>query len=226
LLNQTWYENSSSEWQLERRRDALILRLNWQKLRFTQTWRLSFKQGSLLWQVDSQAETDLQLDLLKFGLSLIPQYTHFFCGPQQESFPAEFSRWEDLPLQEPRAGLLGLRKQAQLPGLALENKKGLRCIVQNSDPQASCRTLQLALAQRELQKRQLSFCSRVLLLEDDTYLQDYIEQQRHQLLLRRQAQEARQRARCSLRWGQFSLFADLEAKTLRLYYQDKIRGAI
>ena len=129
LFNQAWYDTSSCDWQVEKQGDTLILNLNWKELQFSSTCKFCLKDNSLLWQADFKSPDSLNLGLLKFGLSVIPEYKSFFAAHQQRDFPSEFISWQDMTLEEPRAEWFGLRKQAQLPGIILENSQNFSCLI-------------------------------------------------------------------------------------------------
>ena len=218
LFNQTWFDASLCNWQVKRQGDKLILNLYWEQLKLTQLWRFSLKDNSLIWQVDSESEQPLDFKVLKFGLYLISEYKTFFCDHQQGDFPEEFTHWQDMVLEEPKAEMFGLRKQANLPAVVLENKQDFSCLIQNSDTSASCRTLQLSLPGQALkQKKHFSFSTKVKLLEDETLIDDYIKEQEQRRLIKQQEELALR----TISSGNLRLFADLENKAIRLYYKDK-----
>ena len=91
-----------------------------------------------------------------------------------------------MPLEQPQAKLFGLRKSNQLPAVILENNKNLSCLIQNSDQQSSCRTLQLSLPKENLTQKKSSFSTRLSLLEQESLIDDYLKQEQQRLLEREQ----------------------------------------
>ncbi|MCX6750323.1 MAG: hypothetical protein NTZ83_02615, partial [Candidatus Pacearchaeota archaeon] len=153
---QTWYDTSFADWQVQKEGQSLILNLNWKRSKLIQTWRFSLKENYLVWQVDSKLDHPFNLDVFKFGLFLLPEYKTFFCGHQQQDFPGKFSFWKDMPLENQKAGLFGLRKQADLPAIVLEGSQELTRIIQNSDARNSCRILQLSLPKESLLQKEVT----------------------------------------------------------------------
>ncbi|MFH1519735.1 MAG: ABC transporter ATP-binding protein [Candidatus Omnitrophota bacterium] len=232
LLKNVWYDSSSCQWQVKKKNNTLVLHLYWEQWKFKQLWKFSLKDNALQWQINSQNSGTLKLKLFKFGLLLNSQYKGFFCGRQQDSFPDQFTDWQDMPLIEPQAELCGLRKQADFPAVILDNKKGYACIIQNSDRQTQCRALQLSISKNNLSKSNISFSTKITLFEEESSISDYLKQQRQlflqkqeeenqKLLREQQAERARLCAQRTIASGSLRLFADTETKSLRLFYKDK-----
>ena len=232
LLKKAWHNLSSCEWQVKKEEGALILHFYWKQLKFKQLWKFSFKDGAFLWRIDSKVSQPLEFELLKFGLLLNPEYKSFFCGRQQCPFPDEFANWQDIPLMEPQAGLCGLRKQAGLGAVVVENKQGFPCIIQNSDEENSCRVVQLSFPKEKLRQREISFSIKISVFKDDALIEDYIKEEKQKFLkkqkeeerkrlLEQQKEEAWLRGQRTISCGDIRLYADVEAKSLRLYYKDK-----
>ena len=220
LINKTWYDISSAEWQITNEKDALLLKFFWKSFDLTQTWKVFFREKALLWQADCSCKASPILELLKFGLSLRPEYKTFFCGHQQAQFPEEFTVWQDISVEASQSELFGLRKANELPAVTLKNKDNLTCIVQNSDSSFSCRVLQLALP-KELMKEKGSFGTELSILEDETLIDNYVKEKKGQLLLKQQAEKEKLRLQRTISSGNLRLFADLENKAIRLYYKDR-----
>ncbi|MFA5176848.1 MAG: hypothetical protein WC440_01700, partial [Candidatus Omnitrophota bacterium] len=152
------------------------------------------------------------LEAIKFGLFVNKEYQKFFCGYQEGDFPAEFKQWQDLPLDNPQARLFGLKRTASLPALTFANNAGLNCIIQNSDFEMSCRTLQLSLSGERFSSpaREYHFKAQLNLLEDGCQVELYQRSEMEKFLSSRTVYSARAR-----------VFADLKNKRIRVFYQDK-----
>jgi len=151
-------------------------------------------------------------EAIKFGLFVNKEYQKFFCGYQEGVFPAEFGQWQDLALDNPQAQLFGLKKTTSLPALTFANNAGLNCIIQNSDLEMSCRTLQLSLSRERfsIPAREYHFKAQLNLLEDNRQIELYQRSEMEKFLSSRTVYSARAR-----------VFADLKNKRIRVFYQDK-----
>jgi len=221
LINKSWYDFTSSDWQITKEKDTLLLKFFWKLFDFTQTWKLFLKDERLIWQIDSLANTALNIDLMKFGLFLRAEYKTFFCGHQQAHFSQGLTFWQDIPLDAPQAGLFGLRKNNDLPAITLKNKHNLDCIIQNSDLSSSCRILQLGLNKDAFKDKSFSLTTELSLLEDESSIDTYLKGEKEKLLLKQKAEEEKRRLQRTISSGHLRLYADVENKAIRLYYKDK-----
>ena len=221
LLGNIWHNVFSCDWQLNKENNNFILYLYWKQLKFTQVWRLSLQENCLFWQVDSNFSHPLKFEVLKFGLLVNPEYTRFFCGLQQGDFPGQFTCWQEMPLDNPKAELFGLRKNANLPAIVLENHRDSLCVVQNSDPSISCRSLQLSSPPQSLIEGKNCFFTKLSLFESETFIDDYFRQEQQKLLLEKEKELAQMRAQHTISSGKTTLFADVEARALRLFFEGK-----
>jgi len=220
LINKSWYDLTFADWQITKQQDLLLLSFKWSSFDLTQTWKVHFDGNRLLWEVDIFVNEPLNIDLMKFGLFLTPDYKTFFCGMQQQDFPDGFSFWEDMPLNDPQSGLFGLRKHDDLPAITLKNNNNLTSIIQNSDLNASCRSLQLGLNKETIKNNSYSITTEVSILEDDTSIDDYIKEEKEKLLLKQKAEEQQRLLQRTISCGDLRLFVDKEHKAIRLYYKD------
>ena len=231
LIKSIWHSLSSCEWQVKKEKSNFILNFHWKQLKLKQSWKLSFKNSALHWQVDFKASRPLGLKLLKFGLLLNSKYKSFFCGRQQGFFPDKFADWQDMFLTEPQARLCGLRKQAGFPAIVAENKQGLSCIIQNSDEENSCRILQLSLPKEKLNQKEISFSAKIDLLKEEELIVNYLkeekrkflkkqEEERQKFLFAQQKEEARLRESRTISSGNLSVFVDADSRSIRLYHKD------
>ncbi len=201
LVNRTWYDNSMAEWEVANKDNKLTLKLFFRQLQLAQTWTFSFKDGGLIWEVDSQFGQALEYGIFKFGLSALADYKSFFCGHQVNGFPDKFTSWQDVPLENPKAYFFGLNKEDELPAIIIENKQDLSCMVQNSDIESSCRMLQLKVPQDRLTGKEGMFFSTKVDIQDKNY--DFTKRQ------------------YSISWSGNAVSVDLDNKIISLYNGNK-----
>lgn len=200
MLNKTWYDTSCAEWQVAKEAGRITLVLFWRELKLIQNWVFSLQEDCLFLEVSSDVGQPLKFEIFKFGLLLVPEYETFFCGPQQENFPLDFSVWQDMSLESPKSPMLGLLKNADLPTIAMENSQSLLCVIQTSDAKTCARVLQLSIPRERLnQKNKLDFHSKIRITQED------IKPVRHP----------------RIEMGDFSVFADVQNKAIRIYHKDK-----
>ena len=100
---------NSAHWKVTKLKDSLGLQFFWDRFNLKQDWTLSLKGKKLLWKVSSSASKPLLPQMLKFGLCLKDDYTHFFCGRQHGEVPDHINDWHEIPLKDPKADLFGLQ---------------------------------------------------------------------------------------------------------------------
>ncbi len=208
LIDNNWYGNSEAEWQVEKKNSMLILQFSWKKLRINQRWKLTLKENSIFWQIESEIKNLPNLKLFKFGIFLSEKYNTFFSGAQQENFPEEFNSWRDMELNDFQAGLIGVRKRENYPAIVLENKNKLQAFIQNSNNNLSSRVLQLGTFLSPNQKK-FSFSTQLKFLEEENLIEDYIKEEQQKLLSQR-----------TLTSKNLKVYADTEKKAVRIYYKD------
>ena len=215
------YNSSFCDWKIEKEKGALVLHLSWEKPGVFQHWRLFFRGTSLVWEMAYSCDSDISLNMLKFGLAISPQYQRFFCGRQEADFPEKFTLWQDMVLEDERAELLGAMRTTAMPAIALKNKDSLCCVIQNSDLEGSLRILQISLPQEALKEKTLRLTTELNITEEGAFIEAYIKKQQEQF--KRQQEEEKQRLiqERTLVSGKMRLFVDLENKALRLYYKDR-----
>jgi len=221
LADNNWHDTSSCDWQVKKESQVLILNFTWKELGFGSSFKLYFNNNCLIWQVDCENSGDFGLEPIKYGLLLIPDYRSYFCGHQEGKFPLEFTRWQDISLEDPYSELFGARKENGLPALTLKNKDSFTCIVQNSDPAFSCRGLQLCLHKDMAKEKRFSFNTELAFLENEALIVNYLKEKKELLLLKKKQEEERAYAQRNISSGRLRLFADPEHKVIRLYYNDK-----
>jgi ABC-type polysaccharide/polyol phosphate transport system ATPase subunit len=221
LLNKVWYDLTCADWQVERKGENLALNISWQQLGIVQAWEIFFREGVLFWRVYSEARQLYEFEVFKAGLILSPLYRTFFCGCQQAEFPAEFSRWQDMPLENPDARLFGVRRENNLPAVVFEAPQNLSRLIQNSDNQACCRALQLNLIKQAALQKNFSFSTSFAFPQDDSLIGVYIDEEREKKNLRQQEELKSWRDLFTICSGDFRLFADSGQKVLRLYFKGR-----
>ncbi len=232
LIKGHWYDISSAEWKTEKNNSSMEAVFYWAKFNFTQSWSFCFEKGSLLWRINARHEPGLNLERLKFGIFMKKEYKQFFCGRQQDTFPDDFTVWQDIKLEDNTARKFGLRKIKNLPEILFENNNSFSCVLQNSSDKESCRVLQLSLNDDTLAGKEKLFSSSLRILEDKGAIDSYIkqekddflrrqEEEKNRLLRKKQEEALRIRNLTTIGRGNLKLFADLKCKALRLYYQGR-----
>ena len=212
LLNRKWHDFVNfSDWRVSKNNDTLFLRLNQRSPELEQNWKISLAQDKLIWEVESSSGDSFSPEMFKLGLLLNNDYNTFFCGDQEAAFPKEFTVWQDIPLENPRARLLGLKKTANLPAVTMLNKDNLDCIIQNSDLSSSSRVIQLGLDKGRIgNKQKIFFATQINFSQDNSQIDSYLKAEQEKLLTER-----------TLTHGDIRLFVDVDHKMIRLYYRDK-----
>ncbi|MBP7836316.1 MAG: ABC transporter ATP-binding protein, partial [Candidatus Omnitrophica bacterium] len=242
LLNGSWYDTSSAEWQVTRQGEGLSIRFSWPELDLAGIWKIAFKDKELMWNlriINNNAQ--FSLEAIKFGLFVNKEYQKFFCGYQEGVFPAGFGQWQDLPLEKPGARLFGLRKVKELPALILDNREGLNCVVQNSDAKTGSRVIQLDFSKAGSlpDSREYSFTTELDISDSDNLINDHVaeekrrmllaqqaeqkklEEEKRRMLLAEQAEQEKLKAACTISSADTRVFVDLENKKVSLFYRDK-----
>ncbi|MCM8763730.1 MAG: hypothetical protein NC927_01420, partial [Candidatus Omnitrophica bacterium] len=190
-------------------KETLILNLFWESVKLSQSWRLSFKDNHLIWQIVHEGKT--KLGVLKFGIIFQPEYKRYFCGYEEGEFPEDFTVWQDMALEDSGASYFGLRKEEDLPAVVFQRSgEGTFALIQNSDKISTSRVLQMIVGEKLLFQEVINFTTQITFLEKEDFIEDYIKKE-----------EARLRLFRTITSGELSLYADVEAKSLRLYYRDK-----
>jgi len=222
LIERSWHDLSSSQWQVKKEGNSLIMHFSWEEQKVNQQWRFLLKDHRLTWIINSECSQPEALKMFKFGLFLHPEYRRFFCGHQQGNFPREFIYWQDMVLGDSKVELFGLRKQGELPAVILENNQNFFCVIQSSDTESSCRALQLSLPDEFLSKRTFFSAVKVGFFEKEDLIEEHIRREGKEIILKRQEEQNHQQALGTISSGDISLFADMAARSLKLYYKDKI----
>jgi len=221
LYNGDWYDLSSCDWQINKNNNSLMLKFSWQQPRFSQNWELSIVEECILWNVVFEYDKPHDFNYVKFGLAVVPEYQNFFCGYQQGNFLPEFKLWQDILLEDSKAELFGVNKSEDLPAVILENKAHFTCVVQNSDAKSSCRILQLAYIAPGLPIPNQPFFTKLVFSEKQKLIERYVQDEKQKVIIRQKKEQEDIRVTHTISSGNLRLFADLETKSLRLYFKDK-----
>ena len=73
------------------------------------------------------------------------------------TFPKDFRDWQNIDLGDPFSQHCGMLAQENLPVIRIHNEYGHKCIIQNSDAEHSCRTMQLLLSMPNSSDADFSF---------------------------------------------------------------------
>jgi len=207
LINNKRHDLSSSEFEVHKANEKLILKLTWEDLDFVQDWELFLQGDRLFWKADSFTPATARIEELKFGILLQPEYQKLFCGKQQQAFPMQSSAWQEIALDNPHAEFFGLRGQGDLPAIVFKNEEGNSNIILNSDLNSSCRGLLLSLPKMKIKNRDLGFASTMDFSEGNRFVEACLNAEAAQFVSRQ-----------SISSGPIRVFFDLEQKAIRLYH--------
>ncbi len=228
LIKGSWYGTQTADWHLRRKGKGkgLFINLLWKELGLKQAWQLNFTDsGQLEWRLDTQTRHPLTLDTFKAGLLLKDTYQVWFCGHQQEEFPSHTLAWEDIPLEDSKARIFGLRKRKDLPAVVFDlnkDKNNSLAYIQNSPSQINSRGLQAYLKGIRFKPSQKLHLDLGLgILEKEDSIKDYLRQKGEEKARRERKQKEQIIFSRTISQGPIRLYADLEKKTLRLYHQDR-----
>ncbi len=176
----TWFDPLFAEWQVEKKGEALFIKLFWKRFNFKQTWKLYFKNNVLFWQVVSFLNDTGKFKNFKFGIMLKTFYKKFFCGRQQGFFPLT-SSWKELNLDEPLSSrLFGVRKENIFPAVALEKeeKEPFLSIIQSGGINYPCRILQLKHPEDFSSPSAFNFSGKIVFLENEVSIEKYLKEEK------------------------------------------------
>ncbi|MFA5362815.1 MAG: ABC transporter ATP-binding protein [Candidatus Omnitrophota bacterium] len=217
LFDRGWVDICSAAWEVKKDEDVLNIRFSWKHPDITQVWVLRAAEGGLMWEAEYSGSCAGHLDMIKFGILLKEGYSRYFCGSQEGEFPVEFTRWRELALDEPRAVLFGAKGGDMFPAVALENKGGYECSVENSDAAAKSRVLNFVFRD-EACRRRIDFSAGIRFMEGVDAVDAYIRGER-EARLRREAEARERELRLrTLTSGKIELFVDTLEHCLRLKY--------
>jgi len=206
----------------------------------SQIWTLQIDKNCLQWQTEIREEAIRQphVDLL-----LIPQYKKWQTLDKGSDFPpfASKSNWQDLGLNScPNAmlGLSGAWQNQDCPGLVpVHENKGILLKPLNTGYEQEARVIQWSLdaksknlisikifPEKDKFTEYMGNAKQKLLKRQEEQRQELLKRQqeeRQQRLLEQQKEQQRLQALHTISSGNLRLFADVEAKSLRLYYKDK-----
>ncbi|MDD5513125.1 MAG: hypothetical protein PHD09_05105, partial [Candidatus Omnitrophica bacterium] len=221
--NRKWHDFVNfSDWRVSKNNDTLFLRLNQRSPELEQNWKISLAQDKVIWEVESSSGGSFSPEMFKLGLLLSDDYNTFFCGDQESAFPKEFTVWQDIPLENPRARLLGLKKTANLPAVTMLNNDNLDCIIQNSDLSSSSRVIQLGLDKSRIgNKQKILFATQINFSQDNSQIDSYLKAEQEKLFTKQKAEQEKLLTERTLTHGDIRLFVDVDHKMVRLYYRDK-----
>lgn len=204
-----WYDAGAARWRLSRQGESIRGELFWSDFGLGQNWKLGLKDGRIIWEADTSIPDGLKIDSFKLGLLINKAYKSYFCGHQESVFPDEFSRWLDMNLEDEQADFLGVKASGSLPAIVLSNKGGRINVIENSDKENRCRSLQLRLSAREFKEQ--GFSSKIQLFKDNRFIDKYRQKKRALL----------PQTLFFISKGQVRVSLDTEAKKIRIFYKDK-----
>jgi len=220
FVDRSWQDAASAEWFIKKSNGSITLTCSWRDFGLSQTWRFTCDQGKLIWQIDSSSQREFTPEIIKYGLLLKDEYRIFFCGHQEGNFPGEFTGWQDMSLENNQARCFGLKSQGRLPAVTLQNRDSFRCVVQKSDVDTSCHSLQLAILHDNIKSGNYSFPIEISILENDSFITEYIQEESQQLLIVQEQERERLLSQRSITSADTRLLVEPENKALRLFFKN------
>jgi len=214
VYNHQWYDTGKAEWEVEKKDRDLIIRLKWMGEDIRQEWRLYYEESKLVWEI--KHATEINLGILKFGLILNPEYQRYFCGYEEGKFPLDFTVWQNMPLLNPWASRFGVRKEMNLPAIIIERPEETSIFFQNGDKTSLCRDLGIAVSKTFLEKKIFDLKTSFGFLEEEKAIEEYLSQERSKINLLDKKEDL-----LSISLNYFSIYVDIESKSIRLYYKGK-----
>ncbi|MCF7907305.1 MAG: ABC transporter ATP-binding protein [Candidatus Omnitrophica bacterium] len=195
----------------------------------SQVWVLEFSESRLCWQVKIKDKDvrDPHIDLL-----LNPQYKKWLNLDQGGGFPSFISKstWQNLGLANFPQAMVGLTADLEVKScpsfvLTAEDKDTqIRLFNTGYDQEGRIIQLDLKLAGDNLFFLKIfpekNIFEEYIKKEKDIF-EESIKKVNQQLALEKEAQQVRLRDLSTFAWGNFSLFADKEEKSLKLYFKNK-----
>jgi len=182
-------------------------------------WKIQILQGQLQLAVEVKDKAIKEPHLNLFFAS---DYKEWVSLERKGEFPA-FSHklnWKEVDFASRQDNALGLSPNSEngnLPFLTFQAGDGQDYSFKlfNTGYEQEARVIQLPLSGNDNDSVKISFFSQRSMFEE------YIKQEKQNLLLRQQKEQASLRACRSIDSGNLRLFADVENKFLRLYFKDK-----
>jgi ABC-type polysaccharide/polyol phosphate transport system ATPase subunit len=181
-----------------------------------QIWILQLLDSYLEWRVDIKEDgvREPHIDLL-----LIPRYSAWQTLDHKGNFPVFIHKtnWQDLGFKN--KGILVLSPDAPdslVPNIVLETADAeSRIQLLNTGYEQEARVIQLPLEKKEFISNRI----RISLHRDTP--EEYLGRVRERMLMEQEENQRRIRKLHTISSGYFRVFADVDDKTVRLYYKDK-----
>ena len=226
----SWFSSSDLTWQITsfdtnkiiaegRSREGVLL----------QTWVMYIERDYFKWQVEINDKTVKQQHA---NLLLIPQYSEWETLDEKGDFPCFNSKstWHDLGVNSYPAATLALSSGLEdrgCPGLMIEQedeKENFKIFNTGYVQEARVIQWSLSLSSRNLTSIKLfsdkgQFISYIKNKKQKLFQKKKREEQR--LLSKQRKEQALLRAQRTISKGSLRLYADVEAKAIRLFYKDK-----
>ncbi|MBL7196819.1 MAG: ABC transporter ATP-binding protein [Candidatus Omnitrophica bacterium] len=213
----SWLSSSNLNWRVKNFSPDTIVAEGWsQDEAISQIWTIQLKEDFLQWKVEIKENIkEPHIDLL-----LIPQYKKWLTSEKEGVFPsfAHKSNWQDLGLNDRYESILGVTQEEEiqsLPSMILgieEKDSQLRFF--NTGYEQEARVIQVHPSNSNFISIDIKVFS-----EKDKF-KDYIKDIREKFLLKQKAQQEKLYTQHMISSGNLRLFADLETKSLRLYFKN------
>jgi len=234
-VTQNWSFSVEADWEIIKKTESEILAKGFSEMPgLTQIWKIQIKNDCQFgWDINMECK-DSSIKEKQIGFFLTPEYKEWISLDKKEKFPPFSFRsdWQEMDLGNYKSDILALGGAgSHLPILALKVKNN-SCFLRafNTGYDKECR-----LIQRRLLKEN-QFSGEINIYPNKDKFEDYFqkirkqyqkvkeEEQKRQLSLRTISREKEQKHQLSLRTisrGDLRVYADVEKKVLRVYYQEK-----
>ena len=221
----SWSSSINLSWQVESfGTDKIVAEGKSYEGVLSQIWTLQLEKDCLQWQTEVRGEDIKQSHVDLFFMS---QYESWETLSKVSDFAPFISKsnWQDLGLNscsDVMLGLSGAWQYKDRPGLILEQKaEGSLFKLFNTGYEQEARVIQWDL---DSKIRNSVFIK--IFPEEDKFV-EHIRETKQKFSLKQQEEQVRLRAKHTISSGDINLFADINEKTLRLYYKGKeiTRGA-
>ena len=211
LLN-TFY---SSRFSACKEGKSLVIDTEWREVGLKQRWKLYFKDSYLCWKVIQSKDSKSSVDDFKMSLLVVPEYKNFLCGFQKDSFPDEFTYWQDIKLAEPFSDIFALRRTKELPALAVEKAgENFYFALENGDFLSQCRAFHIKLDNSFVNQDSFDTRLKIFISKEEAAIARHIKYK---------SQKYREKvfAEYSVCSGFLKLLVDSQNKSIHFYYKDR-----
>lgn len=190
-----WTDTSRADWEvLERGKNYFKVKIVFKELPLSQVWTVKLEEKyKIEWRIDMNMEEWLRVDEFRIVSHVHPRYKTWLSNHQQADFPRLNSHWHDLCLDSLSTPLVGVRFPIEgefLPSVILETQNGnFLPLAQNPPLNTGAHIIGLRCVNDAERKNYAPgahqfFSGKIRLFEDDSLLDDKIEDLRRDYLER------------------------------------------